>query len=137
VRPPGGSGIIGPLAARGIAYKEPIEYSGPIYESHTVDPQEPDRIVISFTHIGGGLVTRDGGALTGFAIAGDDGKFVNAQAEIRGDQVVVWSPQIASPVAVRYAWANFPICNLWNKAGLPASPFRTDDTQLSWPKNWP
>ena len=115
------------LAARALAYGEHIEYSGPIYESVKI---EGDRALISFKHVGGGLVARDG-ALKGFAIAGADKKFVTAQAEIKGDQVVVRSPQVAQPVAVRFGWANYPVVNLWNQAGLPASPFRTDDFPLS------
>jgi sialate O-acetylesterase len=67
--------------------------------------------------------------MNGFAIAGLDQKFVWAEAKIDGDTVMVWSDQAPQPVAVRYAWADNPVCNLYNKAGLPASPFRTDD----WP----
>jgi sialate O-acetylesterase len=76
--------------------------------------------------MGGGLVAK-GGPLTGFAIAGADRKFVNADAEIQDDKILVSSSLVAQPVAVRYGWANFPVVNLWNRAGLPASPFRTDD----------
>jgi sialate O-acetylesterase len=79
--------------------------------------------------VGGGLQAKDGAALKGFAIAGADKKFVWADAQIAGDTVVVSSPQVANPVAVRYAWADNPVCNLYNQAGLPACPFRTDD----WP----
>jgi sialate O-acetylesterase len=64
--------------------------------------------------------------LKGFAIAGADKKFVWAEAKIEGDTVVVRSGKVAEPVAVRYGWADNPVCNLYNKAGLPASPFRTD-----------
>ena len=66
------------------------------------------------------------GPLTGFSVAGADGKFVWAQAEIRGEQIVVRSDDVTKPIAVRYAWANNPACNLYNGAGLPAVPFRTD-----------
>jgi sialate O-acetylesterase len=111
------------LAARALGYGEKIEYSGPIYKAMK---REGNKIVISFDHLGGGLVAKDG-PLKGFAIAGADKKFVNATAEIVGDTVVVSSPEVAQPVAVRYGWANYPVVNLWNKAGLPASPFRTDD----------
>lgn len=111
------------LAARALAYGEKIEYSGPAYSGMKV---EGDKAVLSFTHVDGGLVAR-GGPLAGFTIAGKDRKFVRAEAEIRGDQVVVSSPQVEHPEAVRYGWANYPVVNLWNKAGLPASPFRTDD----------
>jgi len=69
--------------------------------------------------------------LYGFTIAGTDQKFVNAHAEIQGDKVAVWSAAVKNPVAVRFGWANYPLVNLWNGAGLPASPFRTDDFPLS------
>jgi sialate O-acetylesterase len=75
------------------------------------------------------LKTLDDGPLKGFAIAGEDHKFVWADARIERDTVIVSSPKISKPVAVRYGWADNPIVNLYNKAGLPASPFRTDD----WP----
>jgi sialate O-acetylesterase len=111
------------LAARRIAYGERIVHSGPIYRSMKV---EGNKVTLTFNNVGGGLVAKDG-ELKGFAIAGEDKKFVNAQAEIQGNTVVVWSSQIEHPVAVRYGWANCPVVNLFNKAGLPASPFRTDD----------
>lgn len=110
------------LAARAIAYKEKIEYSGPAYDSMKVKGNEA---VLSFKHVGGGLVAK-GGELKGFVIAGDDGKFVPATAKIEGDKVVVSSPSVSKPTAARYGWANTPDANLWNKADLPASPFRTD-----------
>jgi sialate O-acetylesterase len=113
------------LAALGIAYKKPIEYSGPVYKSMKV---EGDKVQLQFSHLGGGLEAR-GGELKGFAIAGADRKFVWADARIDGDSVVVSSPQVKQPVAVRYAWANNPVCNLYNKTDLPAVPFRTD----TWP----
>ena len=86
-----------------------------------------DKIILSFDHTDGGLKSSDGKALQGFAIAGRDHKFHWAKAEIQGDKIVVSSPEVSYPVAVRYAWANNPVCNLYNGAGLPASPFRTDD----------
>lgn len=110
------------LAARALAYGEPIEYSGPIYESMKT---EGTKAVLSFTHVGGGLAAK-GGALKGFTIAGADKQFVPADAEIEGDTVVVTSDQVAKPVAVRYGWSNVPDVNLYNQEGLPASPFRTD-----------
>jgi sialate O-acetylesterase len=106
-------------------YGKTIEYSGPMYKSMKV---EGGAIRLSFEHRGGGLVAK-GGDLVGFAIAGADKKFVWAKAKIDGDTVVVSSDQVAGPAAVRYAWADNPKCNLYNKEGLPASPFRTDD----WP----
>ncbi len=113
------------LAALAIAYGKKIEYSGPLYKSMQ---KEGKAIRLTFDHVGGGLVAR-GDKLQGFAIAGADKHFVWADATISGNAVVVSSPQVPAPVAVRYAWANNPVCNLYNKAGLPASPFRTDD----WP----
>jgi sialate O-acetylesterase len=111
------------LAARGIAYGEKIEYSGPRYQSLRI---EGNQAVVSFDHVGKGLEAREG-ALKGFAICGEDRKFVWARAEIAGNAVVVSSPEVPQPVAVRYGWADCPVVNLWNKDGLPASPFRTDE----------
>ena len=83
-------------------------------------------IFLSFTQTGGGLVS-EGGKLRSFAIAGADNKFVWAKAKIENNQVVVWNEVVDMPVAVRYAWADNPEgANLYNKEGLPASPFRTD-----------
>jgi sialate O-acetylesterase len=111
------------LAARAIAYNQHIEFSGPQYKSMRV---KGDEAVLTFDHAGSGLVAKDG-ELKGFAIAGEDRKFVWANAQIRGNKVVVHSPTVPRPVAVRYGWADFPVVNLWNKDGLPASPFRTDN----------
>ena len=112
------------LAARKIAYGESIVYSGPIYKGMKVSGGS---ITLYFDHVGGGLVAKDGD-LKGFTIAGTDTKFVNATASIvGGNKVVVSSPSVPNPTAVRYGWANCPVVNLWNKDGLPASPFRTDD----------
>ena len=107
-------------------YEKDIVYSGPLYKSMKV---EGGKIRLSFDQAGGGLVARGGEALKGFAIAGADRKFVWADAKIDGNTVVVSSDDVANPVAVRYAWADNPVCNLYNKDNLPASPFRTDD----WP----
>jgi sialate O-acetylesterase len=106
-------------------YGKKVVYSGPLYESME---KKGDKILLHFAHCGG-LVARDGEPLKGFAIAGEDHKFVWADAKIEGDTVVVGSSEVANPIAVRYAWADNPVCNLCNKAGLPASPFRTD----TWP----
>ncbi len=112
------------LAARKIAYGENIVYSGPIYKGMKRGRTE---ITVYFDHVGGGLAAKDG-ELKGFEIAGADQKFVNATAKIvGGNKVVVSSPTITNPVAVRYGWSNCPIVNLFNAEGLPASPFRTDD----------
>jgi sialate O-acetylesterase len=83
-------------------------------------------IVLSFQHTNGGLVAK-GGELKGFVIAGEDRQWKPAQARIVGDKIIVSSPEVPKPVAARYAWENNPVCNLFNGAGLPASPFRTDD----------
>jgi sialate O-acetylesterase len=113
------------LAARAIAYGEKLVYSGPAYKSVNI---VGNLATISFDHTGGGLETR-GGDLKGFIIAGEDRVWHEAKAEIRGEQVEVTSDAVAKPVAVRYGWAKFPEVNLYNKEGLPASPFRTDQ----WP----
>jgi sialate O-acetylesterase len=102
-----------------------VVYSGPVYKSMQV---EGDSIKLSFDHVDGGLVAKDG-PLTEFTIAGPDQQFVPAQARIEGDQVVVWSDTVKDPVAVRFAWERIPDPNFYNKAGLPASPFRTDTWQ--------
>ncbi len=115
------------LAARAIAYGQHIIYSGPIYKSMAI---EGSKIRLHFTHLGGGLVSSNKYMLLGFEIAGADRKFVTAGAKIEGDTVVVSNKAVKHPVAVRYGWANNPICDLYNQAGLPASPFRTDD----WPE---
>jgi sialate O-acetylesterase len=104
-------------------YGRPLEYSGPAYESMQV---EGGAIRLKFSHLGGGLVAQ-GGPLKWFVIAGADRKFVPAEARIDGNNVVVSSPEVTLPAAVRYTWVNFPEgCNLFNAAGLPAAQFRTD-----------
>jgi sialate O-acetylesterase len=105
-------------------YGKDIVYSGPLYKSMRV---ESSKIILSFDHVGGGLLAGGSKLLKGFAIAGADRKFIWADAKIEGNTVVVSSDKITEPVAVRYAWADNPACNLYNKEGLPASPFRTDD----------
>jgi sialate O-acetylesterase len=113
------------LAALGIEYGKKIEYYGPMFKDAKFDS---GAATLSFTHVGGGLVAK-GGDLVGFTVAGKDGKFAPAKATIKGDTVVVSSEQVPEPTAVRYGWVNFanPTLNLFNKDGLPASPFRTDD----------
>jgi sialate O-acetylesterase len=106
-------------------YGQKVEQTGPLYESHKV---EGDRIRLRFTHAAG-LRTADGAAPRGFYIAGEDHKFVPAEARIEGGTVVVRSKEVPRPVAVRYAWMDNPSANLVNGEALPASPFRTDD----WP----
>lgn len=113
------------LAARAVAYGKKVVYQGPTYEAMSV---EGSSIRVKFRNTEGRLIAR-GDRVTGFAIAGDDKKFVWADATIDGDIVIVSSKLIPNPVAVRYGWASNPRCNLYNSADLPASPFRTDD----WP----
>ncbi|MCB8995272.1 MAG: sialate O-acetylesterase [Bacteroidales bacterium] len=113
------------LCAENLAYSEKtLEYMGPIYQS---DKIEGNRITISFAHRGSGLVSIDGEPLYRFEIAGEDGKFVWAEAKITGDVVEVWNDNISNPKYVRYAWSDNPQgANLFSREGLPASPFRTD-----------
>lgn len=130
-------------------YGKAVPFSGPVLKSFTV---EANKIRLRFDHTDGGLVARPlpenhdlfimdgrkaplirnapGGELEGFAICGKEGKWFWAQAEIDGNDVLIWSDQVPGPVAVRYAWADNPTANLYNGAGLPASPFRTDDFPL-------
>ena len=116
------------LAAQKIVYGENIVYSGPLYQSSTIDG---NKIIISFSNIGSGLTTSDAEAPAEFAIAGEDKKFVWANATIEGDNIVVWSDEVKAPKYVRYAWADNPVNpNLINKEGLPASPFRTDKAAI-------
>jgi sialate O-acetylesterase len=110
--------------------KSDLVYSGPLYDSMSV---ELDQIQIKFKHAEGGLVSRDGKPLTWFTIAGEDKKFVPAMATISGNTVVVQSPKVSNPVAVRFGWSQLAEPNLANKAGLPTSPFRTD----AWNDNAP
>ncbi len=116
------------LAARKIAYGEDLIASGPCYQSMTT---EGNKIRISFTSMGGGLVSKDKyGYLRGFAVAGVDKKFHWAMAYIEGNTVVAFSPDVPRPLALRYAWSDNPgPLDLYNVEGLPALPFRTDD----WP----
>lgn len=113
------------LAAEKVAYSEKnMVYSGPLYQSSTI---EGNKIILSFNNVGSGLTTNDGEELNRFEIAGADKKFVWATAKIEGDKVIVLNNNIATPMYVRYAWADNPDgANLYNREGLPASPFRTD-----------
>jgi len=114
------------LWALGTTYGKSLVYSGPLYESMEKDGK---RIRVKFKHTGSGIIAKGEKGLKGFAVAGVDRKFYWAEAEIEADTVLVWSDKVPKPVAVRYAWASNPQCNLYNREGLPASPFRTDD----WP----
>ncbi|MEX1117142.1 MAG: sialate O-acetylesterase [Akkermansiaceae bacterium] len=134
------------LSGLALAYGEKIEFSGPLYDKMGI---EGESIRLRFKHTGEGLVARQlpptykprsnqpetvplvppfpESQLQGFALCGEDRKWVWADARIDGNSVIVSAPGIAAPVAVRYAWADNPVCNLYNTDGLPASPFRTDD----------
>ncbi|MEY2600674.1 MAG: hypothetical protein RLZZ142_2933 [Verrucomicrobiota bacterium] len=124
------------LVARKVAYGEAISCSGPVYSGIKA---EAKALRVLFQETGRGLVIgqapwhADGveplgtDRLVGFAIAGEDRKWFRANAEIQGDTVLVWHPEVPEPVAVRYGWANAPRCNLYNREGLPAGPFRSDE----------
>lgn len=115
------------LAALHAAYGRDFVYAGPFYRSMAV---EGDTVRLTFDCLGSILKSRDGGPLKGFAVAGEDKKFVWADAVIEGANVVaVKSDKVAKPVAVRYAWSDNPVANLVNREGLPTFSFRTDD----WP----
>jgi sialate O-acetylesterase len=111
------------LNALAQVYNHDVPFSGPMYAGMEI---KGNMIELSFDHVLDGLHTSDNGPLTGFSICGEDHKFVWANARITGNKVEVSAPGISSPVAVRYAWSSNPACNLVNSAGLPASPFRTD-----------
>ncbi|MFZ6009236.1 MAG: sialate O-acetylesterase [Bacteroidota bacterium] len=112
------------LIAGKLVYKQEGIACGPVYKNYR---KEGDRIRITFTNVGSGLSTKDGMEVTGLAIAGKDKQFYWAKAMIEGNDVIVYSDQVAEPVAVRYAWADNPECNLINSERLPAIPFRTDE----------
>lgn len=119
------------LAAQAIIYGKRHEYCGPLFAGMT---DEAGKLRLRFIHAAG-LRTGDGGPVKGFAIAGADGQFVEAEAIIEGTTVVVSSPKVPKPVRVHYAIRNSPVCNLYNAAGLPASPFRGENplTVAPWP----
>jgi sialate O-acetylesterase len=112
------------LAALAVAYGRDLVYSGPILKEARF---REDDVTLTFDHVGGGLVLKDD-APAGFELAGADRRFVPARAHIEGDAVVLAAPDGRQPAAVRYAWANNPACILYNKEGLPASPFRVERT---------
>lgn len=114
------------LAAQKLAYNDRnVVYSGPLYKSLKV---KDNKVELSFSNVGGGLIAKNGKELKYFAIAGSNKEFVWAKAEIKGNKVIVWSDEVPHPVAVRYAWADNPEgANLYNLESLPASPFRTDN----------
>ena len=113
------------LVALRKVYDQSGEFSGPVPESAS---PEQVRFVLRFTHAEG-LATSNGTDVEGFAVAGEDRKFFPAKAESKGSQVIVSSPSVPIPAAVRYAWSSSLICNLINSARLPAAPFRSDH----WP----
>ncbi|OQA00770.1 MAG: hypothetical protein BWY71_00630 [Planctomycetes bacterium ADurb.Bin412] len=118
------------LAARGMVYGQDVVYRSPVYKSLEM---QGNRAVLSFDHTDGGLVIQ-GDSAAGFQMAGADKKFYPAQAKVVGnDKIEVWSDQVAQPAAVRYGWANYPVVNLFSRAGLPMCPFRTD----TWPPEKP
>ena len=111
------------LVALAKTYGHKGEYSGPIYKSSKIVGSE---VIISFDHVGGGLVSKDGAPLSGFSIEGSDHKWQWADAKIDGKNVDVSSALVPSPIAVRFKWSGNPVFNLYNTDGLPASEFRTD-----------
>ena len=115
------------LAARKVAYGENIVSSGPVYDGFKV---EGNQIRVSFSSVGGGLIVKDNQQLKGFSIAGADKKFYWADAKPDGNTVLVSSPQVPNPLAVRYSWEINPDGNLYNKEGLPTVPFRTDNFKM-------
>ena len=114
-------------AARKVAYGENNLYSGPIFDSLSIEGQ---KLRIFYSCTGSGLMTNNGKPPVSFAVAGTDEKFYWAEATIEGNQVVVTSPKVKNPVAVRYGWESNPEVNLYNREGLPAVPFRSDH----WPR---
>jgi len=112
------------LQALANTYGKKVVFSGPMYDNMHIDG---NKVILSFKYVDGGLVSHDGKPLDYFTIAGADGKFVNANAIIKGDKVVVSSPGVRSPVAVRFGWTEVAEPNFYNKSGLPAVPFRTDN----------
>ena len=105
-------------------YHKKVVYSGPLYRSMKI---RRGKIILSFTETDGGLVMKDGGDTTNFLIAGKDSIFVNANVKVDGRKLVVYSDEVKNPIAVRYTWSNTDEATLFNKAGLPAPTFRTDD----------
>jgi len=116
------------LIALAKTYGKQIAYTGPVLKSSKV---VNNTIVLDFNHTDGGLTAKDGQPLKAFTIAGADQKFYQATATVRGTQVIVTAPEVPNPVAIRYAWGDNPEVNFYNGAGLPASPFRTDNWRLT------
>ena len=127
------------LLSRNLIYKQKVEAQGPTFESVQFKESKAE---VTFKRIGGGLEAREGMTeselpkgrmpeLKGFTLAGENGVFYNATAIILEEKVILSCPKVPKPVSVRYGWANYPIGNLWNRAGLPASPFRSDSLKLT------
>jgi sialate O-acetylesterase len=112
------------LAAEHCAYNRMLVYTGPVFEQVVIDANQ---IRILFKNPENRGIVVHGDSLIGFEIAGADKRFYTAQATIYRDWVIVKSPNVPKPIAVRYGWGDNPKCNLYNKEGLPASPFRTDE----------
>lgn len=114
------------LLAQKVAYGEKdLVASGPLYKSMKI---EGNKIILEFSEVGSGLIAKGDSILKHFAIAEKDKRFIWANAIIEGNKVIVWNDSIKNPVYVRYAWADNPEgANLYNKEGLPASPFTTED----------
>jgi hypothetical protein len=119
------------LAGLGMAYHRSAVYSGPTFFKAQV---KAGKMILIFNNLGRGLKSKDNEPLKGFALAGIDHIFHWANAEIKGKTVVVWSDQIPAPTKVRYAWADNPVCNLYNLDGLPASPFQFSFPEKPGPK---
>jgi len=114
-------------------YKQPVIGHSPDVKSQQINGSS---VTLEFEHVGGGLMMR-GDTLTGFTICGSDKNFVPAEATLEGDRVIVRSPNVANPVAVRFGWSDLPSGNLFNKEGFPATPFRTDDFPFVGPPQRP
>ena len=121
------------LNALSLVYGQNVVCGGPQFASASI---EGNKMRIRFSSIGGGLITKNNEPVKGFALAGKDRVFVLAHATIENESVVIWADSVSEPVEARYAWADAPACNLFNKEGLPAWPFRTDnwDDVTAWPK---
>ena len=121
------------MCIRDRQYGKDVTYSGPLFKTMKV---EGNKAVLSFDYADDGLMTPDNEPVKGFIVAGEDRRFYPATALIRGDKLEVSAPQVSVPVAVRYAYCNFFRVNLYNKAGFPATPFRTDtwepDSYARW-----
>ena len=111
------------MAASGMVYGQDVSYKSPEFREMKI---EDGKATVVFSNAEGGLVA-DGESVAGFAMAGEDRKFYNADAVVKDDRVTVSTSKVPHPVAVRYGWANYPLTNLFSKTGLPAAPFRTDD----------